>query len=168
MGTAVLLPTRVIASRPRFPRKVMMRHSWRWFGPAGRVTLHGDAHARTSGIVDAPVSTSRSRHYVAQWHEILRRLSDGGIRRISRSFMPVKDWMRCDLFWKARCRAIVMPLDLANFVAFNMRPEPWAGILNATPRGAATGYPAIGPVNGLRNCILSRALSHNDFGLEIR
>lgn len=60
------------------------------------------------------------REHIGHWQETLRRVSAAGIKTVCYNFMPVLDWTRTDLRWKARHGARAMRFDRIDFVAFDI------------------------------------------------
>jgi mannonate dehydratase len=71
--------------------------------------------------------------HIAAWKASLENLARCGIRTVCYNFMPVLDWTRTELRWKAKTGARAMRFDLVDFAVFDLF------ILKRD--GAASAYP---------------------------
>ncbi|MEN3793507.1 mannonate dehydratase [Fulvimarina sp. MAC3] len=60
------------------------------------------------------------RAHIAAWRHSLRHLAEAGIETVCYNFMPVLDWTRTDLHWRAAHGGTAMRFDLIDFAAFDI------------------------------------------------
>lgn len=65
------------------------------------------------GDADAPKATAR-------WKDTLVRLGRAGIPVVCYNFMPVVDWTRTNLRWRARNTGLALRFEMVDFVAYDV------------------------------------------------
>ena len=69
---------------------------------------------------DVKRQTGDWRAHVEAYRESLRNLAAAGVPVVCANFMPVIDWTRTDLAWRAHHGGTAMRFDLADFAAFDI------------------------------------------------
>jgi mannonate dehydratase len=93
---------------------------------AERKRLIEDAGLRWSVVESLPVPTAVRlaepgyEKYIESYIESLKNLGEQGILRICYNFMPVIDWTRTDLEWRAPDGSIALRFESAAWVAFDV------------------------------------------------
>ncbi|SDX87129.1 mannonate dehydratase [Citreimonas salinaria] len=82
---------------------------------------------------DIKKQTGAYRAHYETYRESLRNLAAAGLEVVCYNFMPVLDWTRTDLAWRAHHNGTAMRFDLVDFAAFDIH------ILKR--RGAAESFP---------------------------
>lgn len=106
---------------------------WTQAAIAERKRLVEDAGLTWSVVESLPVPTAVRlaepgyERYIERYIESLSNLGQAGVQRICYNFMPVIDWTRTDLSWRAPDGSIALRFESAAWVAFDVHILQRAG-----------------------------------------
>ena len=66
------------------------------------------------------LADDRAAQHIDGWIQTMRNLAANGMEIICYNFMPVVDWTRTDLRWKARCGGLALRFDPVEFAAYDL------------------------------------------------
>ena len=79
------------------------------------------------------LGNDRAAQHIDGWIQTMRNLAANGLEVICYNFMPVVDWTRTDLRWKARRGGLALRFDPCLLYT---SPSPRDGLLSRMPSSA--------------------------------